>query len=305
MPLVWYRPLGHLFLRHIDVASVRHWSGESKGFPQISRLLQVLSPGAPVDVAPGGDLQAKIAYGNHPSSESHTWAVQAKIVQDVVNGCALASKRSSVSDTRGLRVSPLDTVEGMELRIIHGLTFAGDGYRSNVNDDNDFSAASPCEFGHVFGNVCRRVPYLRQRHGVVARVMLCRIDIKDAFHKIPVDPLYAATFGYVFDEYAVVDVFLQFEGRSSPGYWDLVASSLEHAHNQTGFQDAVVSEHGRSAIAHVRWALTLAGRRCRSRQIANACSAPVLSPVALTLVGRRCWFRQITNVCQAPALPLV
>ena len=67
-----------------------------------------------------------------------------------------------------------------------------------------------------------------------------------------VDPLHAAKFDYVFDEYAVVDLFLQLEWRSSPRFWDLVASSLEHAHNQTSFQDAVVSEHGRSAVTHVR-----------------------------------------------------
>ena len=157
--------------------------------------------------------------------------IRAKLVQDVVNGRALAFKRSSVSDISGLCVSPLRAVDSRKLRIIYDLTFAGDGYRSSAKDDTDFSAAPPCELGHVFDHVCRRIPYLRQRHGVVARVMLCRIDVKDSFRQIPVDPLHAAKFGYVFDEYAVVDLFLQFGWRSSPGYWDLVASSLEHAHN--------------------------------------------------------------------------
>ena len=55
----------------MNVARVRHWFGEVKEFPHISRLLRVLSPGAPVDVAPGGDLQAEIDYGNHPSPEPH------------------------------------------------------------------------------------------------------------------------------------------------------------------------------------------------------------------------------------------
>ena len=62
------------FTQDIDVARVRHWFGDSKGFHQISRLLQVLSSGALVDVAPGGDLQPEIAQGNHPNSESHTGA---------------------------------------------------------------------------------------------------------------------------------------------------------------------------------------------------------------------------------------
>ena len=149
MSLIWYRSLGHpFFTPRVDVARVRCWFGEVKGFPQISGLLQVLCPGAPVDVAPGGDSQAQIAYGNHPSSESHTGVIHGKIVQDIVNGRALAFKRSSVSDIRGLRVSPLGTVEGRELRIIHDLTFAGEGYRSSVNDDTDFSAAPPYELGH-------------------------------------------------------------------------------------------------------------------------------------------------------------
>ena len=67
------------FTPHNDVARVQHWFGEVKGFPQISRLLQVFFPGARVVVAPGGDLQPKIAYGNHPSSESHTGTIRAKI----------------------------------------------------------------------------------------------------------------------------------------------------------------------------------------------------------------------------------
>ena len=159
-------------------------------------------------MAPGGDLQAEIAYGNHPSSESYAGAIRAKIVQDAVNGRTLVFKRSSISDIRGLSVSPLGAVEGTELRIIHNLTFAGDGFRSSVNGDTDLSTAPPYELGHVFGSVCRRILYLRQRHGVVARVMLCRIDVKDAYRQIPVDPLHAAKFGYVSDEYAVVDLFL-------------------------------------------------------------------------------------------------
>ena len=83
---------------HINVTRVWHWFGEIKGFPQISRLLQVFFHGAPVDVEPGGNLRTEMAYDNHPSSESHTGAVRAKIVPNVVNGHALTLKRSFVSD---------------------------------------------------------------------------------------------------------------------------------------------------------------------------------------------------------------
>ena len=50
------------FTPHIDVACARHWFGEVKGFPQISRLLQVPFHGAPVNLAPSGDLEAKLAH---------------------------------------------------------------------------------------------------------------------------------------------------------------------------------------------------------------------------------------------------
>ena len=48
-----------------------------------------------------------------------------------------------------------------------------------------------------------------------------------------------------------MDLFVQFRWRSSPGHWDLVASSLDRAPNQTSFQDALVSKHARSAFAYV------------------------------------------------------
>ena len=35
------------------------------------------------------------------------------------------------------------------------------------------------------------------------RVMLCRVDAKDAFRQIAVDTLHASKFGYVFDEYTL------------------------------------------------------------------------------------------------------
>ena len=181
----------------------------------------MVSSGAPVDVAPDGDLPAEITYGHHPSSESHTGAIRAKIVQDVVNWGALAFKRLFLSDIRVFRVLPLSAVEGRKLRIIHDLASAGNAYRSSVNDYIDFFTASSCELGHVFGGVCRRIPYLRQHHDVVACVMLCRIDVKDAFRQIPVDPLHTPKFDYVFDEYAVVDLFRLFGWRSSPGRWSM------------------------------------------------------------------------------------
>ena len=78
-----------------------HWFGEVNGFPQVSCLFRVLSPDAPV-VASGGDFRAELAYGNPPNSESHTGAINPKVVDDVVNGHASAFKRLSVTDIHGV-----------------------------------------------------------------------------------------------------------------------------------------------------------------------------------------------------------
>ena len=122
-----------------------------------------------------------------------------RIVQDVVNGRGLVLERSSVFESRGLRVLPLGTVEARKQHIIHDLAFAGDVYRSSVNDGTDFFATPLVTASGIF------VDGSASRRGV--RTMLYRIDVKDAFHQIPVDLPHAAKFGYVFKEYAAVDVF--------------------------------------------------------------------------------------------------
>ena len=91
----------------------------------------MLSSGVPVDVVSGGDSQPEVTYSNHPSSESHTGVIRATIVQDIMNGRALAFKHSSVSDIHGLRVSCLGDVEGRKLFIIYDFAFAGDWYCSS------------------------------------------------------------------------------------------------------------------------------------------------------------------------------
>ena len=78
-----------LFLPHINVVTVRHWSGSVKQLPSISLLPRVLALGAPVGVSGGGDLTAEIAYGNHPGIAKHDVAIHKKICKDVVYGRAL------------------------------------------------------------------------------------------------------------------------------------------------------------------------------------------------------------------------
>ena len=78
--------------------------------------------------------------------------------------------------------------------------------------------------------------FLRQTHGRSARIVLCRVDVKEAFRQVLVDPVGASVFGYVTGGRVVMDLRLQFGWRNSPGYWGLLASALEHAHTRSTFQ---------------------------------------------------------------------
>ena len=150
-----------------------------------------------------------------------------------------------------LRISPLGVVLELKLRNIHDLTFAREGGRTGVNGDTDFDAAPTCELGHVLRDVMLRVLFLRQAHGSRARILLCRVDVKDAFRRVLVDPAGARTFGYVFGDHVVVRLCLQFGWRNSPGFWGLMVSALEHAHTHSTFQGADVSQQGAAAVAPV------------------------------------------------------
>ena len=240
-----------LFSPHINVAAVRHWFGSVKQFPSISVRLRVLAPGAPVGVSGGGDLTAKIAYGNHPRIAQHDVAIHKQIFEDVVYGRALVFDLRFDSEILGLRISPLRVVLEPKFPIIHDLSFARAGGRTSINGDTDFDSAPPSELGHVVHDILLRVMFLRQTHGSSARILLCRVDVKDAFRQASVDPAGAPAFGYVFGDRVVVDLRLQFGWRNSPGFWGLMASALEHAHTHSMFQGADVSQQGAAAVAHV------------------------------------------------------
>ena len=60
--------------------------------------------------------------------------------------------------------------------------------------------------------------FLRQTHGRSDRIVLCRVDVKEAFRQALVDPVGALVFGYVTGGRVVVDLRLQFGWRNSPGY---------------------------------------------------------------------------------------
>ena len=168
-------------------------------------------------------------------------------------------KLSSASDIRGLRVSPLSVVLTPKFRSIHYLTFARAGSHSSVNDETDFSSAPFCQLGHVLRVVLLRVLILRQMHGPTARIVICRVDVKDAFRQVLIDPVGAPVFGYAMGEYVVVDLRLQFWWRNSPGFWGLMTFALEHAHTHLTFQDAAISLQGAAAVEHVHLAPSRGG----------------------------------------------
>lgn len=238
------------FSPHVDTGCVSLHFGVVKTFPQIDQLLRALSPGVPVDVAGGGDLEAELAYGNHPSILKHTEKIVAKIASDVVLGRALVFDVKFISEVLGVRVSPLGVVEEPKFRIIHDLTFAaGARVRSSVNGDTDFARAPECLLGHVLFEILSRIIFLRQLHGASLQILLCRIDVKEAFRQVPVDPSGASVFGYTMGDQVVVDLRCQFGWRSSPGFWSLFSSALEHSHTHDVSKCRNFARRGRSRSA--------------------------------------------------------
>ena len=59
-----------------------------------------------------------------------------------------------------------------------------------------------------------RVLFLKKRRGPRALIVLSRVDVKDAFGQVLVDPAGAPVFGHTIGSQVVVDVRLQFVTRS-------------------------------------------------------------------------------------------
>ena len=201
----------------------------------------------------GGNLEAELAYGNRPSVIAHRDEITDTLISDVVLGRALAFDVKYIREILDLRVSPLGVVEEPRFRIIHDLTFAaGATVRSSVNDDTYFTQAQECGLGHVLHDIISRVLYLRKLHGVELNIFIRRVDVKDAFRQMLVDPAGAPAFGYTMGDVVVVDLRCQFGWRSSPGFWSLFSSALEHAYTHTAFQNASILPEGTAAVQLVK-----------------------------------------------------
>ena len=83
-------------------------------------------------------------------------------------------------------------------------------------------------------------------------IIICRVDVKETFRQVPVDPSGASVFGYTMGDQVVVNLRCQFGWRSSPGCWSLFPSALEHSLTHTNFQSAAVSPEGAAAVDHVQ-----------------------------------------------------
>ena len=243
-----------LHLPRVSESQVRSWFGGVKGFPKVNQLASIAAHGAPVHVYGLGDtnITAALEYGNHSNVTPYTRDLVNKIHEDVRFGRALVIPLRVANAILGLRLPPLAVVASTSrTRIIHDLTFASSPSCHGVNADTDFATAPPCRRGHVLRDVVRRIAYLRRKVGVSARILLSKMDVKDAFRQVAVEWERSPTFGYVFRDLVVVDRRLQFGWRSSPGFWCLFASALEHSHVNTSFDDVVTTEAGREATAHV------------------------------------------------------
>lgn len=238
-------------LSRITAESIKFWFGTVKGFPEADQVAQFAVRGVPVQVEGGAGVTAALRYHNHSSVGPHEDRLLTKIHEDVVYGRAWVFPRASAGQIPGMRLSPLGVVITSKLRVIHDLSFLHGISKHSVNAGTDFESAPQCNLGHVLCNVVWRVLFLRRRFGNAARIVLSKMDAKDAFRQVAVDAARSPVVGYQLRDLVIVDRRLQFGWRNSPGYWCLFASALEHSHKNTSFSSAVGTTQGWAATAHV------------------------------------------------------
>ena len=77
-----------------------------------------------------------------------------------------------------------------------------------VNATTEWSKIPKCELSEVMKDIIKRILRLRATFGTNRRILIQKMDVKSAFRKIGVDPVGAASFGYVVQDYLVVDMRL-------------------------------------------------------------------------------------------------
>lgn len=243
---------GVLSAPHMDENRVERFFVEKHRYPEGELLLQMARVGTPLSsVGPGGDLGQELAYGNHCSVDEFEKEVWEKVVADVGSGKALVFPKRMARDIPGLRVSPMGVVKekGDKIRQIHDLTVELGGGGS-VNATTKFDEVPECLLGQVMNKILTRIVGLRKKFPSLP-ILVQKMDLKGAFRQIPVDPAGAAAFAYVFGEFVVVDLRLQFGWRGSPGWFGLAAGAIEHAQCHTTKDTAVFTPSGLRAVEHV------------------------------------------------------
>ena len=79
----------------------------------------------------------------------------------------------------------------------------------------------------VVKDILKWILGLRAKFSIARRILIQKMDVKSAFRHIGVYPAGAAAFGYVVDEYVVVNMRLQLGSRGSPGWWGVAASAMQ------------------------------------------------------------------------------
>ena len=100
--------------------------------------------------------------------------------------------------------------------------------------------------------ILERVLGLRAKFGEGARILIQKMDVKNAFRQIGVDPDGPASFAYTFDDLVFVDLRPQFGWRGSPGWWGVVSSAMQDAQRKTTRESATILQAGIQATEHVQ-----------------------------------------------------
>ena len=112
--------------------------------------------------------------------------VVVKRADDVRLGRAFVFPRETAGRIPSLGVAPLGvTASPSKIRIIHDLTFSTSA--PGVDTDTDFSSSPDCTLGHVLRYIIWRVLHLHRPSAPLFRMLLSKMDVKDAFRRICVE----------------------------------------------------------------------------------------------------------------------
>ena len=120
-----------------------------------------------------------------------------------------------------------------------------------MNSTTDWDEIRTCALAGVMHEVVQRVIGLRVKFGDRAPILIHKMDVMNAFRKIPVDPDGARVFRYVLGEFLFTYLRLQFGWRGSPGWWGIISAAMQHAQRNNTRASALFSPAGDRSVEHV------------------------------------------------------